>query len=87
MRATHVFFSPYLILNYNLPAELGPRNAEFYLQLDTFLAEDVFLQLLHLDGDISRLCSHWPSSYITALSLVEIFIVMKYFHSYATPAP
>ena len=29
--------------------------------------------------DTSRLCSHWSSSYITALSLVKIFIMMKYF--------
>ena len=36
--------------------------------------------------DISRLCSHWSSSYITALSLVESFKVLKYFHSDATPA-
>ena len=28
-------------------------------------------------GDISRLGSHWSSSYITALSLVENFTVMK----------
>ena len=27
-------------------------------------------------GDISTLCSHWSSSYITVLSLVESFIVM-----------
>ena len=33
-----------------------------------------------------RLCSHWSSFYITALSLVESFRVMKYFHSDATPA-
>ena len=26
-----------------------------------------------------RLCSHWSSSYITALSLVESSLVMKYF--------
>ena len=30
--------------------------------------------------------SHWSSFYITALSLVESFTVMKYFHSDATPA-
>ena len=29
--------------------------------------------------DISGLCSHWSSLYITALSLVESFKVMKYF--------
>ena len=34
--------------------------------------------------DISRLCSHLSSSYITALSLAESFIVMKYFHGDAT---
>ena len=31
-------------------------------------------------GDISRLCSHWSSSFITALSLVESFSMMKYFY-------
>ena len=30
--------------------------------------------------------SHWSSSDITALSLVESLTVMKYFHSDATPA-
>ena len=35
-----------------LPAQLGARNAEFNLQLDTLLAQDVFLQLLHLDGPL-----------------------------------
>ena len=35
-------------------------------------------------GDLARLCSHWFSNYITALSLVESFIVS--FHSVATPA-
>ena len=34
----------------------------------------------------SRLCSHWSSAYITALLLVESFVVMKYFHSDASPA-
>ena len=29
--------------------------------------------------DISGLCSHWSISYISALSLVESFIVMEYF--------
>ena len=29
--------------------------------------------------------SHWSSSYITSLLLVESFIVMKYFYSDATP--
>ena len=32
-----------------------------------------------LGRDLSRLSSHWSSSYITALSLVESFTVMKYF--------
>ena len=32
---------------------------------------------------MSSFCSHWSSSYITALSLVESFIVMKYFQSKA----
>lgn len=32
--------------------------------------------------DISRLCSIWSSSYITVLSLVESFKVMKYFHHF-----
>ena len=32
--------------------------------------------LILSQGDIARLCSHWSSSYITALSLVESFIVM-----------
>ena len=31
-----------------------------------------------LKGDISSLCSHWSSSYFTALSLVQISIVMKW---------
>ena len=31
-------------------------------------------------GDIARLCSHWSSSCVTALSLVQSFIVTKYFH-------
>ena len=35
-----------------------------------------------LGGDIVRLCSHWSSSYITALSLVESFIVLLRQHSY-----
>ena len=30
--------------------------------------------------------SHWSSSYITGLSLVENFRVLKYFHSVATAA-
>ena len=34
-------------------------------------------------GDIARLCSHWSSSYITVLSLVESFIVMLRQLSYA----
>ena len=33
-----------------------------------------------LSEEISRLCSHWSSSYFTGLSLVETFIVLKYFH-------
>ena len=33
--------------------------------------------------DIAGLCSHWSSSYITALSLVESFIVMLRQLSYA----
>ena len=37
-------------------------------------------------GDLARHCSHWSSSDITALSLVESFIMMKYFHCVATPA-
>ena len=36
--------------------------------------------------DISRLSSHWSSSNNTVLSLVERFIVLKYFHSDATLA-
>ena len=35
--------------------------------------------LREVQGDMSRLCSHWSCSDITALSLVESFIVMKYF--------
>ena len=31
--------------------------------------------------DISWLCSHWSTSYITALALVESFMVLKYFHN------
>ena len=30
-------------------------------------------------GDISRLCSHWSSSILTVLSLVDSFRVLKYF--------
>ena len=30
-----------------------------------------------LTGNIARLCSHWSSSYITALSLVETLIVTR----------
>ena len=37
-------------------------------------------------GDLARPGSHWSSSCITALSLVETFTVMKDFHSDATPA-
>ena len=36
-----------------------------------------------LGGDIARPLSHWSSSYITALSLVESFIVMLRQLSYA----
>ena len=36
--------------------------------------------------DILRLCSHWSSSYITELSLVESVKVLKYFHSAVAPA-
>ena len=39
-----------------------------------------------LPAEIARLGSHWTSSDITALSLVESFIVIKYFHSDAFPA-
>ena len=39
-----------------------------------------------LGRDLSRLSSHWSSSYITALSLVESFTVMKYFLRVATSA-
>ena len=35
---------------------------------------------------VSLPASHWSSYYITVLSLVERFIVMKYFHSDAKPA-
>ena len=38
------------------------------------------------NGGEIYLGSHWSSSYITVLSLVETFTVMKYFHSDATPA-
>ena len=34
-------------------------------------------ELAEIKGDISRPVSHWSSSYITVLSLVERFIVMK----------
>ena len=33
---------------------------------------------------VIMLYSHWSSSYTTALSLVESFIVLKYFHGVAT---
>ena len=36
--------------------------------------------------DIVRLCYHWSGSIITSLSLVESFIVRKYFHGVATLA-
>ena len=36
-----------------------------------------------LSEEISRLCSHWSSSYFTGLSLVETFIVMLRQLSYA----
>ena len=39
-----------------------------------------------LQGDITKRCSHWSSSYITVLSLVETFIMMKYFQGFAMPA-
>ena len=39
-----------------------------------------------LKRDISRLWSHWSSSYITALSLVKSFKGITYFQSDATPA-
>ena len=47
---------------------------------------DCVLKTGHLrlvQGDMSRLCSHWSSSYITALSLVESFEVMLRQLSYA----
>ena len=43
--------------------------------------------LLRPTRELSRLCSHWSSYEITALSLVESIIVSKYFQSAATPAP
>ena len=50
----------------------------------TFVTEESSLVLETFEkGDISRLCSHWSSSYITALSLVESFIVMLRHLSYA----
>ena len=39
-----------------------------------------------LERDIQAVLSLVQSSYITALSLVESFIVIKYLHSDATPA-
>ena len=37
-------------------------------------------------GQVGMVPSHWSSSYVTAFSLVEFFIVMKYFHGVAIPA-
>ena len=39
------------------------------------------LACVNLRRDISRLCSHWSSFYITGLSFVESFIVKKYFQT------
>ena len=50
------------------------------------LLPDLPTSVLLPGREISRLCSQWSCLYITALSLVESFIVMKYVHSFATPA-
>ena len=38
------------------------------------------------ERDIARQRSHWSSFYITALSLIESFIVINYFHIDSSPA-
>ena len=49
--------------------------------VESHLSAVAQLSDLWVEGDMSRLCSHWSSSNITVISLVESFIVMKYFHS------
>ena len=45
------------------------------------------LNLMNIAGrdSVVVLHSHWSSSYITSLSLVESFIVLKYFHALKGP--
>ena len=59
------------------------RKIFWHILMKIFQIWKIFLFVFF---NISRLCSHWSSSYFTALLLVESFIVMKYFHSDATPA-
>ena len=65
---------------------LGDSSAD--LEIITFLA--LHFMYLQLSGDLSRLCSHWSSSYITALSLVELLhycaLIGREVHSVVSPA-
>ena len=58
-------------------------QASSWCRVISWLDNSSLLASFSLKTDISRLCSHWSSSYITALSLVESFTVMLRQLSYA----
>ena len=68
-----------LITNMGWDLQLTNRDSDLFQLLAREIQQNILAILqsgpeLAVKGDMARLCSHWLSSYITALSLVESFI-------------
>ena len=82
------FSAVMLITNMGWDLQLTNRDSDLFQLLAREIQQNILAILqpgpeLAVKGDMSRLCSHWSSSYITALSLVEILLVMLRQLSYA----